>query len=124
MRIHRLVEDNPRSYYHCVSRVVDGRYIFEDEEKRFFRMIMRGLEHLTGVRILHYFLMSNHFHFLVEVLADAEIRPSEEVSDKELVSSQELAMVGGRPDAGSLMTRRLRCLSPADDSPCGRRFGA
>jgi len=30
--------------------------------------------------------MSNHFRLLVEVPADAEIRPSEEVSDKELVS--------------------------------------
>jgi len=48
----RLVEDDLRSYYHCVSRVVDGRYIFGDEEKRFFRKTMRGLEHLTGVRIL------------------------------------------------------------------------
>jgi len=82
----RLVEDDLRSYYHCVSRVVDGRYIFGDEEKRFFRKIMRGLEHLTGVRILTYCLMSNHFHLLLEVPADAEIRPSEEVSDKELVS--------------------------------------
>jgi len=86
MRMARLVEDDLRSYYHCVSRVVDGRYIFGDEEKRFFRKIMRGLEHLTGVRILTYCLMSNHFHLLLEVPADAEIRPSEEVSDKELVS--------------------------------------
>jgi len=35
---------------------------------------------------LTYCLMSNHFHLLLEVPADAEIRPSEEVSDKELVS--------------------------------------
>jgi len=55
---------------------VDGRYIFGDEEKRFFRKTMRGLEHLTGVRILTYCLMSNHFHLLLEVPADAEIRPS------------------------------------------------
>jgi len=31
---------------------------------------------------------------------------------------------GRRPAAGSLMMRRSLCLSPADDSPCGRRFGA
>jgi len=63
----RLVEDDLRSYYHCVSPVVDGRYIFGDEEKRFFRKTMRGLEHLTGVRILIYCLMSNHSHLLLEV---------------------------------------------------------
>jgi len=47
---------------------------------------MRGLERLTGVQILTYCLMSNHFHLLLEVPADAEIRPSEEVPDKELMS--------------------------------------
>jgi len=85
MRTARLVEDDLRSYYHCISRVVDGRFIFGDEEKRYFRKVMRGLEHLTGVRVLTYCLMSNHFHILLEVPADSEISPAEEVSDQKLI---------------------------------------
>jgi len=39
----RLVEDDLLSYYYYVCRAVDGRYIFGDEEKRFFRRRCVGL---------------------------------------------------------------------------------
>ena len=41
-------------HYRCMSRVVDGRFIFGDREKAYFRKVMRGLEHLTGVRVVTY----------------------------------------------------------------------
>lgn len=53
--------------YHCISRVVDRRYVFGDEEREKFRVFMRMQENFSGCRILSYCLMSNHFHLLLEV---------------------------------------------------------
>ncbi|PAW62370.1 MAG: hypothetical protein B9S37_02105 [Verrucomicrobiia bacterium Tous-C3TDCM] len=53
--------------YHCISRVVDRRFIFGDIEREHFRMIMRMMENFSGCRILSYCIMSNHIHILLEV---------------------------------------------------------
>jgi putative transposase len=56
-----------RAIYHCVSRVVDRRYVFGDDEREHFRMFMRMQENFSGCRVLSYCFMSNHFHILLEV---------------------------------------------------------
>lgn len=66
MRTSRLLGEG-RSFYHCMSRVVDKQFIFNEEEKHFFRKTMRKLEAFLGVRVITYALMSNHFHILLEV---------------------------------------------------------
>ena len=53
--------------YHCVSRVVDRRFVFGDDEREHFRMFMRMQENFSGCRVLSYCIMSNHFHLLLEV---------------------------------------------------------
>lgn len=53
--------------YHCVSRVVDRRFVFEDAEREQFRIYLRMYENFSGCRILSYCIMSNHFHILLEV---------------------------------------------------------
>ena len=53
--------------YHCVSRVVDRRFVFGDVEREHFRMFMRMQENFSGCRVLSYCVMSNHFHILLEV---------------------------------------------------------
>ena len=53
--------------YHCISRVVDRRYVFDADEREHFRVLMRMCEKFTGCRILSYCIMSNHFHLLLEV---------------------------------------------------------
>ena len=68
-----------------MSRVVDGRYIFEDEEKRYFQRTMRGLEHFMGVKVVTYCVMSNHFHLLLRVPDTRDVLSGEEVSDEALV---------------------------------------
>jgi putative transposase len=61
-----------QGYYHCVSKVVDRRFIFQTaghgstEAERFVEL-MRRLETFSGVRVLTYALMSNHFHLLCQV---------------------------------------------------------
>jgi len=66
--------------YHCISRVVDRRFVFGDDEREQFRMFMRMQENFSGCRVLSYCVMSNHFHILLEVppmaeggLTDAEL---------------------------------------------------
>ena len=67
--------------YHCISRVVDRRFVFGDEEREYFRMFMRMQENFSGCRMLSYCIMSNHFHLLLEVPPIAE----EGISDAELL---------------------------------------
>ena len=58
--------------YHCISRVVDRRFVFGERECEAFRMHMRMYENFSGCRVLSYCLMSNHFHLLLEVPPMAE----------------------------------------------------
>ncbi len=67
--------------YHCISRVVDRRFVFGDEERECFRMFMRMQENFTGCRVLSYSVMSNHFHILLEVPP----MPEGGISDSELL---------------------------------------
>ena len=53
--------------YHCITRVVDRRFAFEQADKEKFRTLMRMQENFTGCRVLAYCLMSNHVHLLLEV---------------------------------------------------------
>lgn len=53
--------------YHCLSRVVDRRFVFGEVEREKFRTLMRMQENFTGCRVLTYCVMSNHFHVLLEV---------------------------------------------------------
>jgi putative transposase len=67
--------------YHCISRVVDRRFVFGDAEREHFRMFMRMQENFSGCRVLSYCVMSNHFHILLEVPP----MPEGGISDEELM---------------------------------------
>lgn len=57
----------PAGHYHCMSRVVDKRFVFQDLEKRHFVRLMRECEAFCQITVLTYIVMSNHFHLLLEV---------------------------------------------------------
>lgn len=67
--------------YHCVSRVVERRFVLGDVEREKFRTFMRMYENFTGCRVLTYCLMSNHIHILLEVPPV----PEEGISDAEML---------------------------------------
>jgi REP element-mobilizing transposase RayT len=67
--------------YHCLSRVVDRRFVFGELEREKFRMFMRMQENFSGCRVLSYCVMSNHFHLLLEVPP----MPAGGISDEELL---------------------------------------
>jgi len=76
MRASRITADG-KGYYHCISRVVDRQMILGDVEREKFRELMRGVETFSGVRVLTYAILSNHFHILAEVPAKRELGEAE-----------------------------------------------
>ena len=94
----------PVCYYHCVSRVVGREFLLGEREKMQFVSILRRWEAFSGVRVVTYCIMSNHFHLLVEVPAP----PKELPSDAELVARVEAA--SGAMAAGNLRQRLERFL--------------
>ncbi|NBB79768.1 MAG: transposase [Verrucomicrobia bacterium] len=77
MRPKRLKLEN--GIYHCMSRTVNGEALFERREKEMLRKMLHQIADFSGVRILTFCLMDNHFHVLVEVNAETF------VSDQELM---------------------------------------
>ena len=67
MRTLRILGDGPCSYYHVLSRSIERRYILGEEEQEHFRKLMRAQEAFSGVRVLTWNCMSNHFHMLIAV---------------------------------------------------------
>ncbi len=59
--------------YHCVSRVVDKNFVFGFHEREVFRQTMRQVEAFTGVRVLTWTILSNHFHVLLDVPRPEEL---------------------------------------------------
>ncbi len=72
-------EDGVR-WFHCISRVVNKEFVFGDEEREMFRRMMRKIEAFSGVEVVTWAILSNHFHLLLHV----PDRP-ETMSDKELL---------------------------------------
>ena len=65
--------------YHCISRTVNGEWLFDDVSKEILRQQLWRVADYCGVRIFTYVIMSNHFHVLLHV-------PRQEpVSDSELL---------------------------------------
>jgi REP element-mobilizing transposase RayT len=62
-----------------MSRTVNGEALFENREKETLRKMIHQVADFSGVRIVTYCLMNNHFHVLVQV------PPADDVSDKELM---------------------------------------
>lgn len=54
-------------FFHCVSRVVNRDFVFEVPEREKFAEILRAVETFSGVRVLTWTILSNHFHVLLEI---------------------------------------------------------
>jgi REP element-mobilizing transposase RayT len=78
MRMARLKVSTTESVgvYHCVSRVVDRRFVLGELEKDHFLGLLRECAEFCEVEVLTFCLMSNHFHLLVEVPKRPEVLPT------------------------------------------------
>jgi putative transposase len=84
MRLPRLKApaELPVAYYHCLSRVVDRRFVLGELEREKFVELLRAYETFCQVRVVTYCVLSNHFHVLLEVPQ----RPKDAaLSDEELL---------------------------------------
>jgi putative transposase len=66
------------AYYHCMSRAVNREWLFKAEDHEKFLEVFRSQAAFSGIRILTFCLLSNHFHILLEVPKRPENRLSEE----------------------------------------------
>jgi putative transposase len=81
MRFPR-VKVQGRGFYHCISRLVHGLFIFGTSggrcsEAEEFLSLMHRWAAFSGIRILEYVLMANHFHILCEVPEPKPLTQSE-----------------------------------------------
>jgi putative transposase len=53
--------------YHVMSRTCGGEVFFDDVEKEALRRIIWRMAEFSGIKVVTYCLMSNHFHLLAEV---------------------------------------------------------
>ncbi|MBV9390837.1 MAG: transposase [Verrucomicrobia bacterium] len=109
MRQRRIkVEGN--SYYHCISRTVENRFIFRPEgsaEGEYFVKLMRRQERACCLEVLTYSLMSNHIHILCRVPERRQL------SDEELLDCIEAGF--GRQHRQELQ-RRLRACKASEQT--------
>jgi len=88
MRKRRVKVNEGDGFYHCMSRTVNGEKLFGAADKEVFRKMIHRVADFSGVEVLTYCVMDNHFHVLVRIGQDAR-----KISDSEVV-------------------RRYRCLYP------------
>ncbi len=53
--------------YHVMSRTCGGEVYFDDVEKEALRRVIWRMAEFSGIKVVTYCLMSNHFHLLAEV---------------------------------------------------------
>ena len=63
--------------YHCMSRTVNGERLFGNREKEMFRKMLWQVADFSGVEVLTYAVMSNHFHVLVRVSEAVDVSDAE-----------------------------------------------
>lgn len=56
-----------RALYHVMSRALEKRAIFDGLAAEMFRRFLRQVEAFSGVKVVTYCVMSNHFHILLQV---------------------------------------------------------
>ena len=66
---HRILGRGPlESYcYHVMSRTCGGEVFFDDVEKEALRRVIWRMAEFSGIKVVTYCMMKNHFHLLVEV---------------------------------------------------------
>ena len=63
----KRVKNEGEGYYHLVSRCAFKQFLFQDSDKAVFVGMMRRMAAFSGIEVLTYCVMSNHFHILVHI---------------------------------------------------------
>lgn len=80
MRQRRIKIDpaDGEAVYHCVSRTVNGEFLFSERDREQLRWQIWAVADYLGMEVLTYTILSNHFHVLVRAprkipLPDSEL---------------------------------------------------
>jgi REP element-mobilizing transposase RayT len=80
MRRARVKLDG-EAYYHVMSRCALQEHLLTGEVKGMFLTMLRRAEKFSGVKVLDYCIMDNHFHLLVKVPKRREV-PDDELEER------------------------------------------
>ena len=125
MRIARqLVPQDCVGLYHVLSRVVDRRLVFGEAEKAHFRKLLVAYAEFSGIDVVAWCLMGNHFHLLLRVPPKSG-RQHSEVPDQEVV--RRVGLINGRAAAKLLANLLAICNSDSSRrevlAPYRKRMG-
>jgi putative transposase len=104
-RLKRPVEES--AVYHVVTRTVNGEFLFEDADREMLRRMLWQAAEFSGVQVLTYCLLSNHFHVLVRVPVKTQ------VSDEEFVRRYRVLYPKGRMRNAGMGAREAMADDPA-----------
>ena len=108
-----LVPEGVEGIYHVVSRVVERRMAFGDEEKRHFVKLMKAYSGFSGLQVVAWCVMSNHFHMLVAVPEQGELSEATVLKRMALIyTPAQLAEIQVKLDAHPTADGRLEVLRP------------
>ena len=74
----KIPSDEGPGVYHAMTRTVNGEFLFDEVAKEVLRKMIRQVADYTGVTVLTYTLLDNHFHLLLRVPQKSPI-PDEEL---------------------------------------------
>ncbi len=77
MLLRSSVTGQEGQYFHVLSRVVDRRFVFQKEEREFFKGLLRQVETFSGVEVITWTMLSNHFHIVVFIPKKVEDLPED-----------------------------------------------
>ena len=80
MRMARIKISGRGAVYHCISRVVGGQFLLGELEREKLRELLWQQAEFSGLEVITYCLMSNHFHLLVRVPAELTATDAELVA--------------------------------------------
>ena len=110
---NRILEKENLGYYHLMSRTVNGDPFFGDLEREVLRKMIWQVAEFSGVRVVTYAVMKNHFHVLAEVPEQGR-----GVSDRELV--RRYKVLYPRPTRWQPMRARALARHLREDTEEGR----
>ena len=108
-----LVPEGVEGVYHVVSRVVERRMAFGETEKRHFLKLMKMYAGFSGVQVVSWCVMDNHFHMLVAVPDQGQLAEATVLKRMAMIYTPlQMAEIRGKLDARGTAEARRRVLEP------------
>ncbi|MFM7182474.1 MAG: transposase [Verrucomicrobiales bacterium] len=120
----KLVSEESVGLYHVLSRVVERRLVFGEAEKAHFRKLLLAYAEFSGIDVVAWCLMGNHFHLLLRVPVKSG-RHQDDPPDAEVL--RRVGLINGR--AVRIHLENLLAMCGAESSrrellaPYRRRMG-